>query len=127
MSKNPIQEALRRLSERSNTSRKELPMDWRKTVQQLNDQLNNTYSNNVENVLDRMGYQPKRTNMDVILPAVSVFGAGLLVGAALGVLFAPKRGDELRGDLRHRLDNLRDRGEERYDELRAHRLENIDG
>ena len=98
-------------------------MDWRKTVQQLNDQLNNTYSNNVENVLDRMGYQPKRTNMDVILPAVSVFGAGLLVGAALGVLFAPKRGDELRGDL----DNLRDRGEERYDELRAHRLENIDG
>lgn len=127
MSKNPIQEALRRLSERSNTSRKELPMDWRKTVQQLNDQLNNTYSNNVENVLDRMGYQPKRSNMDVILPAVSVFGAGLLVGAALGVLFAPKRGDELRGDLRHRLDNLRDRGEERYDELRAHRLENIDG
>ena len=101
-------------------------MDWRKTVSQLNDQLNTSYNSNLENMLDRLGYQPKRNNMDVILPAVSVFGAGLLVGAALGVLFAPKRGDELRGDLRHRLDNLRDRGEERYDELRAHRLDSCD-
>ena len=81
MSRASIQEALRRLSARANPPQKELPMDWRKTVSQLNDQLNTSYNSNLENMLDRLGYQPKRNNMDVILPAVSVFGAGLLVGA----------------------------------------------
>ncbi len=102
-------------------------MDWRKTVSQLNSQLNNTYDNGVGNLLDRLGYEPKRNTSDVILPALSVFSAGLVVGAALGVLFAPKRGDEIRGDLRHRLSDLRSKdGGERYDELRSHHLDSIE-
>lgn len=110
-----------------NTFDKEIDMDWRKTLNQLNGQINSTYDSGVEGLFDRLGYEQKRTNTDFVIPAISVFGAGLLVGAALGVLFAPKRGDEIRGDLRHRLDDLRTRGEERYDELRSHRLENVDG
>ncbi|MEM1350626.1 MAG: YtxH domain-containing protein [Myxococcota bacterium] len=57
-----------------------------------------------------------------MLPALSIFSAGLVVGAALGVLFAPKRGEEVRGDIRHRLDDLRARGNARYDELRSERV-----
>lgn len=101
-------------------------MEWKKAVQQLNSQLNDSYDNGLENVLDRLGYEPKRNNVDVIVPALSVFSAGVVVGAALGILFAPKRGDEIRGDLRHKLDNLRERGEESYEDLRAHRLENVE-
>lgn len=100
-------------------------MDWRKTLNNVNSSLSNTYDNGLDNVLDRLGYEQKRSNTDVILPALGIFSAGLVVGAALGLLFAPKRGDETRGDLRHRLDDLRQRGTERYDDLRTRRA--LDG
>jgi len=105
---------------------KDLPVDWRKTVSQLNSQIGNTYGNGVDAVLDRLGLEPKRSNTELIVPAVTVFSAGLVVGAALGVLFAPKRGTELRDDIRHRLDDVRTRGNEEYETMRAHRLNNID-
>jgi hypothetical protein len=98
-------------------------IDWRSTLNQLNSQLSNTYDSGVSNALDRLGLEPKRDPNDLILPAIGVFSAGLVVGAALGVLFAPKGGNELRGDLRHRLDDLRHRGQTRYDELRSERLD----
>lgn len=101
-------------------------MDWRKTVNQLNSQIGSTYNSNVDALLDRLGLEPKRSTMEIVVPALSVFGAGLVVGAALGVLFAPKRGEELRGDLRHSLDDLRRRGDDQYADLRAHRLDNVE-
>lgn len=102
-------------------------MDLRRTLNQLNSQIGNTYDSGVERLLDRLGYEPKRANTDMIVPALSIFGAGLVVGVSLGLLFAPKRGEEVRGDIRHRLDDLRERGADRYDELRAHRLEGSEG
>lgn len=49
-----------------------------------------------------------------VLPALAIFGAGLVVGAGLGLLFAPKAGRELRNeiadratDLSHRIPNIR--------------------
>ena len=104
---------------------KEIPVDWRKTLSQLNSQINDTYDNGMDNVLDRLGYEPKRTGSDVILPALSIFSAGLVVGAGLGLLFAPKRGDELRGDIKHRINDIRPiaslggSDEDRYDDLRS--------
>jgi hypothetical protein len=100
-------------------------MDWRKTLNNVNSSLSNTYDTGLDSVLDRLGYEQKRSNTDVIMPALGIFSAGLVVGAALGLLFAPKRGDEIRGDLRHRLDDLRQRGTERYDDLRTRRA--LDG
>ena len=110
-----------------NFNPKEFDMDWRKTLSQLNNQPSSSYDSGMGNMLDRLGYEPKRTSTDVILPAISIFSAGLVVGAALGVLFAPKRGDEIRGDIRHRLSDLRSSEDgERYDELRAHHLDSIE-
>jgi hypothetical protein len=100
-------------------------MDWRKTLNNVNSTLSNSYDSGLENVLDRLGYEQKRSSTDVIVPALGIFSAGLVVGAALGLLFAPKRGEEVRGELRHRLDDLRQRGADRYDDLRSRRA--IDG
>ena len=56
-----------------------------------------------EELLATLGLQPRRTTMDYLLPALGLFGAGLLIGASVGVLFAPKSGEQLRSDLGQRV------------------------
>jgi hypothetical protein len=56
-----------------------------------------------EDLLNLIGLEPRRTPSDWILPAVGVFSVGMLVGAGLGMLLAPKSGRELMDDLRTRL------------------------
>ena len=49
-----------------------------------------------DDVLGALGLQSRQTAGDYILPALGIFGVGVLVGASLGLLFAPKPGAELR-------------------------------
>ncbi|MBI5547077.1 MAG: YtxH domain-containing protein [Deltaproteobacteria bacterium] len=56
-----------------------------------------------DDLLDALGLQTRRTAMDVVLPGLGLFAAGLLVGAGLGLLLAPKSGTELRADLADRI------------------------
>lgn len=49
-----------------------------------------------DDVLASLGLQRKSAASDYVLPALGIFGAGVLVGAGLGLLFAPKPGVELR-------------------------------
>lgn len=56
-----------------------------------------------DQLLDMFGLEVKRANTDYILPAVTLFGVGLLVGAGIGLLFAPRPGRELREDIANRL------------------------
>ena len=44
-----------------------------------------------------------------LLPGLALFGAGLLVGAGLALLFAPASGEETRGQIGERLNEVRDR------------------
>jgi hypothetical protein len=60
-----------------------------------------------DDLLEYVGLQRRDSN-DWIVPAISALGVGLLVGAGLGLLFAPKEGSELRRGLKDRLS----RGEE---------------
>src|SRR5579863_2122402 len=53
-----------------------------------------------DDLLQLIGLETRRETTDWLLPAVGLFGAGLLIGAGLGLLLAPKSGKELRGDLR---------------------------
>lgn len=94
-------------------------MDIRSILENAQRQMSTTYDTGVHSMLDRLGLEQKRSTMEVVLPAVAIFGAGLAVGAAIGVMFAPKRGDELRTDLAHRAGDLRDRSMRRVEELRA--------
>ena len=56
-----------------------------------------------DDVLGLLGLESKKGPTDWLLPTLSAFSVGLLVGAGLGLLMAPKSGAELRGDLRTRL------------------------
>ena len=53
-----------------------------------------------DDVLEMMGLQTKSSTAAVIGGTVGIFAVGLLVGAGLGLLLAPKAGRELRDDLR---------------------------
>ena len=94
-------------------------MDWKRVFTDVNRQVSNTYDSSVDSLLDRMGLEQKRSTMEILLPVLGVFGAGIAVGATLGVLFAPKRGEEIRGDLRHRLEDIRERVPTSYNEFRS--------
>ena len=69
-----------------------------------------------DDLLRLIGLQTKRSTADWLLPSMSLFGLGLLVGAGIGVLLAPKPGRELCGDLRQRLQGFSQELEERYPE-----------
>ena len=88
-------------------------MELKELLEELNTSASSKYEANVEKLLDRMGLERRRDTADVIMPALGIF-----VGATLGVLFAPKRGEELRTELAERLDELREKSSEEYEELR---------
>ena len=93
-------------------------MDLRSVLENAQGSVRNTYDSGVDSLLDRLGLEQKRSTMEVVMPALAIFGAGLAVGAALGIVFALKRGEELRTDIRHRMGDIKDRGVERYETLR---------
>jgi len=55
-----------------------------------------------EDILEMMGLQSKSSTAAVVGGTLGIFAVGLLVGAGLGMLLAPKAGRELRDDLRDR-------------------------
>lgn len=56
-----------------------------------------------DDLLELIGLQTRQTAADWILPTIGAFSVGILVGAGIGLLLAPKPGRELREDLRSRL------------------------
>lgn len=56
-----------------------------------------------DDILKLFGVEERRTTVDHLMPALGLFSVGLLVGAGIGLLLAPKPGRELRSDLRSRL------------------------
>jgi hypothetical protein len=59
-------------------------------------------------VLEATGIRPRPSSFDLV-SGMSLFAAGLLVGAGLGLLFAPSSGERLREDLSERIHDLRER------------------
>ena len=55
-----------------------------------------------DDILEMMGLQTKTSTSAWLAGTLGTFGVGLLVGAGLGLLLAPKPGRELREDLRDR-------------------------
>lgn len=56
-----------------------------------------------DDLLELIGLESRRTSGDKIVTSLAIFGAGVLVGAGLGLMLAPKPGRELRSDLRQRI------------------------
>jgi len=49
-----------------------------------------------DDLLNYVGLEKRRSATDRVLPMAGAFGAGMLVGAGLGILFAPMSGEETR-------------------------------
>jgi gas vesicle protein len=60
-----------------------------------------------DDILESIGLQ--RLQESTILGSLSLFGAGMVVGAGLGLMFAPKPGRELRQDAMRYAEDLRNR------------------
>lgn len=60
-----------------------------------------------DQIIDRMGLQRKRGSNDNTLAAIGLFAMGLGLGATLGMLFAPKKGQELRQQAKQKLPGTR--------------------
>ncbi|WP_164017204.1 YtxH domain-containing protein [Pyxidicoccus trucidator] len=56
-----------------------------------------------DDLLNLIGLETRRDTTEQLLPVLGAFAAGILVGAGLGLLLAPKPGNQLRDDLKQRL------------------------
>lgn len=56
---------------------------------------------------------------NVLIYMLAGVGLGALIGAAAGLLFAPKAGDEIRGDIAGRFKEMKGKTEEWINEQRA--------
>lgn len=94
-------------------------MNSKNAIDQSLRSVTNTYDGVQKRFLDRLGLEPKRSTFELTLLALGIFGAGMAAGTALGVMLAPKRGEELRKDIKHRVSDLHERGVEQLEDVRS--------
>ncbi|MDP2313941.1 MAG: YtxH domain-containing protein [Pseudomonadota bacterium] len=58
-----------------------------------------------DDFLNMLGLESKRNPVDYMVPALALFGVGVLVGTGIGLLVAPRPGRELRADIVQRLEH----------------------
>jgi hypothetical protein len=61
-----------------------------------------------DDVLHLIGLETRKDTTDYLLPALGAFTVGVLLGVGVGLMLAPKPGNELRSDLRNRLQSAQD-------------------
>lgn len=75
----------------------------------VKDRFNAARGLSTSDVLAALGLERRRTPIDVMIPAAGLFFAGLMVGAGVALLMAPKSGRDTRRELRGRATDLRHR------------------
>jgi len=61
-----------------------------------------------DDLLNFIGLETRRDTADNLLPALGAFTVGVLLGVGVGLMLAPKPGNELRSDLRNRIQSGQD-------------------
>lgn len=56
-----------------------------------------------DDFLNMLGLETRRNAVDYMVPALALFGVGVVVGTGIGLLLAPRPGRELRQDIAQRL------------------------
>jgi gas vesicle protein len=62
-----------------------------------------------EEILRAIGLQSRNNSQSEVVPGLALFGAGILVGAGLALLFTPTTGRQLREGIGEQASALRDR------------------
>jgi len=70
-----------------------------------------------EQIAEALGLATQRSRTTEIFGGFGLFAMGILVGAGLALLFAPKSGDELREELGERVSGLREGFSQQLDEF----------
>ncbi|MBV9948436.1 MAG: YtxH domain-containing protein [Myxococcales bacterium] len=63
----------------------------------------------VDDIIDLVGLQRRRSTLGMVLPAVGLFALGAGIGAAAGLMLAPSSGRLLRREMGNRFETVRDR------------------
>ncbi|MFL5349936.1 MAG: hypothetical protein ACJ8AT_34600 [Hyalangium sp.] len=74
-----------------------------------------------DDLLHLIGLETRKDTADYLLPALGAFTVGVLLGVGVGLMLAPKPGNELRNDLRNRFQT----GQETLTGAGAQRSENV--
>ena len=61
-----------------------------------------------DDLLNLIGLETRKDTTDYLLPALGAFTVGVLLGVGVGLMLAPKPGNELRNDLRNRFQTGQD-------------------
>jgi hypothetical protein len=61
-----------------------------------------------DDLLNLIGLETRKDATDYLLPALGAFTVGVLLGVGVGLMLAPKPGNELRNDLRNRFQSGQD-------------------
>ena len=77
-----------------------------------------------DDVLGMLGLEARRSQSNRMMTTLGTFGIGLLVGAGVGLLLAPKAGSALRQDLRTK---FRRDGKETVDEVDGKGTDGVPG
>jgi gas vesicle protein len=62
-----------------------------------------------DDILGALGLQTRSSTTSWVLGTLGLFGLGMVIGAGVALMLAPKPGSELRRDLEDRIRNVRDR------------------
>jgi YtxH-like protein len=54
-------------------------------------------------IVSKLGFEPRPSTGERLVSALGLFGVGVLVGAGVALLLAPKSGRELREDIRSKV------------------------
>jgi len=68
--------------------------------------MKNPFNMTRDDFLGSFGLQSRRSAAVYILPAISMFGVGILAGAGLGLMFAPRTGREMRREIGTRVSDV---------------------
>lgn len=62
-----------------------------------------------DDILRQVGLQPRRNGVTTFLSAAGVFATGIVLGATLGMAFAPRKGEHIRRDVRAKAETMKAR------------------
>lgn len=72
----------------------------------VRDRIGSLRGHGTDDVLAALGLERRRTPIDIMVPAAGVFFAGVVFGAGIALLMAPKPGRETRRQLRDKASDL---------------------
>lgn len=75
----------------------------------LKDKMNAVRGANTEDILASLGLQARRSSIEIIGSTAAILATGMVLGAGLALLMAPKSGQALRSDIKARANQLAER------------------